>query len=544
MKSSLVVLVILDGWGLAPESKGNAITLAKTPNFDKLWASYPRTTLLASQEAVGLPKGEVGNTETGHLNIGAGRIVYQDLARVNQAISSGAFFTNEAFIGAINHAKANNTNLHLMGLVGAGGIHSSLEHLFGLLRLSKEQAFDRVFLHLFTDGRDSPPASAGDYVAQIEEIIKSENVGKIASVMGRYWAMDRDLRWDRTEKAYCALTEGLGEHVLSAAEAIEKSYTADLTDEFINPHIIVNDSKPVALIQEKDAVIFFNFRIDRPRQLSEAFVFENFEVEATAKPDFDPYMERYYKSHIATLPKSDPFKRKPKIKDLYFATMTDYAKSISSYAKVAFPPVIIRMPLAGHLSARNLLQLRLSETEKERFVTFYFNGQQELKFPGEQRKIIPSPDVTSYDKKPSMSSRELTETFLDMITDTNRENFSFVLINFASPDMVGHTGKIDASIEACQVVDECLGKIIQRVETVGGVTLVSADHGNVEELLTAEGKVDTEHSINPVPFIIVGKQFLGKPQTLPQGILADIAPTILKLLEIPKPEDMTGRALI
>lgn len=543
-KTPLVVLVVLDGWGLAPESKGNAVTQAKTPNIDKYWASFPHTTLLASQEAVGLPKGEVGNTETGHLNIGAGRIVYQDLARINQAISSGGFFANETLLGAINHAKTNNSNLHLMGLIGAGGVHSSIEHLFALLRLCKEQSFNKVFLHVFTDGRDSAPKSANDYISQIEELTKSEGIGKIASVMGRYWAMDRDLRWDRTEKAYKALTEGVGTHTTNVKEAIEKSYEQDLTDEFINPHIVVEGDKPVSLIKEKDAVIFFNFRIDRPRQLTSAFVYEDFEKEAAAKPDFDPYMERYYKSHIADLPKSEPFKRTPKIKDLFFVTMTDYAKSISTYAQVAFPPVVIRMPLAGHLAARNLLQLRIAESEKERFVTFYFNGQQDLKFPGEQRKIMPSPNVKSYDQKPDMASRQLAETFLDVVTPTNRENFSFVLINFAAPDMVGHTGKLEASIRACEVVDECLGKIVQRVDSVGGVTLITADHGNVEELLKADGKIDTEHSINPVPFIVVGKQFAGKTQTLPSGILADIAPTVLKLLNIPKPEDMTGRPLI
>lgn len=543
-KTPIVVLVVLDGWGIAPESKGNAVTQAKVPNINKLWAGYPHTTLLASQEAVGLPKGEVGNTETGHLNMGAGRIVYQDLARINQAISSGAFFANETLIGAINHAKTNKSDLHLMGLVGAGGVHSSIEHLFALLRLCKEQSFKNVYLHVFTDGRDSPPKSAIDYVTQIEELAKSEGIGKIASVMGRYWAMDRDLRWDRTEKAYNALTKGEGAHVSSAKEAIEKSYEHDLTDEFINPNLITQDSKPIGLIKEKDAVIFYNFRIDRPRQLASAFVYEDFEKEAAAKQDFDPYMERYYKSHIADLPKSDPFKRGEKIKDLCFVTMTDYAKSISNHAQVAFPPVVIRMPLAGHLAARNLLQLRMSESEKEKFVTFYFNGQQELKFPGEQRKIIPSPNVKSYDLKPEMASNELTETFLDMVTPTNQEKFAFVLINFAAPDMVGHTGNLEASIKACEAVDECLGKIVQRVDQVGGVTLITADHGNVEELLKGDGKIDTEHSINPVPFIIVGKQFQSKAQTLPSGILADIAPTVLKLLDIPKPEDMTGRPLI
>lgn len=543
-KTPIVALLVLDGWGIAPASGGNAVTQAKTPNFDSFWASYPHTVLLASQEAVGLPKGEVGNTETGHLNIGAGRIVYQDLARINQAVSSGAFFANEVLISAIKNAKDKGSSLHLMGLVGTGGVHSSSEHLFALLRLCKEQSFDNVFIHVFTDGRDSPPKSALDYVLQIEDLLKSEQIGKIASVMGRYWAMDRDMRWDRTEKAYKALTAGEGAFVATVKEAIEKSYEQNLTDEFINPHLITHDGKPIGIIKENDSVIFYNFRIDRPRQLTSAFVYDDFEKEAQGKQDFDPYMERYYKSHVADLPKSNPFKRGPKINNLFFVTMTDYAKSISVHAQVAFPPVVIKMPLGGHIAARNLLQLRISESEKERFVTFYFNGQQELKFPGEQRKIIPSPNVKSYDLKPEMSSRELTQTFLSLVTPTNEQKFSFVLLNFAAPDMVGHTGDLKASIKACEIVDECLGKIVQRVTNLGGVTLITADHGNVEELLKNDGKVDTEHSLNPVPFIVVGKQYLGKSQTLAPGMLADIAPTVLKLLGLPKPEDMTGRSLV
>ncbi len=544
MNTPLVVLIVLDGWGIATDGPGNAITQANTPNMDKFWAGFPHTTLLASGEAVGLPRGEAGNTETGHLNLGAGRIVYQDLMRINLAIADGSFFKNDEFLGALYHAQQNSSNLHLMGLVGAGSVHSNLEHLFALLRLCHEQNFTRVFLHLFTDGRDSPPTSAENYLSQVEEAIKRERVGKIATIMGRYWAMDRDFRWERTQKAYLALTQGLGQSVASAREAIEKSHDAGVTDEFINPAIIVENGQPVATVHEGDSVIFFNFRIDRPRQLTQAFVFDNFEEEAGKKWGFDPYAVKYYKKHLVEIPKNPPFKRGPKLENLYFVTMTEYGKPLNPYVYVAFPPQAVDLPLGRIIADRNLRQLRLSESEKERFVTFYFNGQHETIFAGEERHIVESPNVPSYDQKPEMAAEEITKAFLDSLGNENSSNYSFVLINFANADMVGHTGNIEVAKKACEVIDECLGKVVERVDSLGGVTIITADHGNAEAMLSPDGKSRTEHTTNPVPFIVVGKQFLGKNETLQSGILADVAPTVLKLLGIPQPSSQTGRPLL
>lgn len=544
MTVPLVALIILDGWGLAPPGPGNAISQASTPNMDKFWAGFPHTQLSASGEAVGLSRGEAGNTETGHLNLGAGRIVYQDLMRINMAISDGSFFRNDEFLGAVYHAQQNSSNLHLMGLMGAGSVHSNLKHLFALLRLCREQNFTRVFLHLFTDGRDSPPTSAQNYLSQVEEVVKREGVGKIATIMGRYWAMDRDFRWERTQKAYLALTQGLGQHVSSAKEAIEKSDDAGVTDEFINPAIVVENGQPVATVREGDSVIFFNFRIDRPRQLTQAFVFDNFEEEAGEKWGFDPYAIKYYKKHLVEVPKNPPFKRGPKLENLYFVTMTKYGKPLNPYVYVAFPPQTVDIPLGRIIADRSLRQLRLAESEKERFVTFYFNGQHETVFAGEERHIIESPNVPSYDQKPEMAASEMTRAFLDSLEDRNSNNYSFVLINFANADMVGHTGNIEVAKRACEVVDECLGKITQKVDVFGGVTIITADHGNVEEMLTYEGKPNTEHTTNQVPFIVVGKQFQAQGETLQAGILADVAPTVLKLLGIPQPSAMTGRPLL
>lgn len=541
----LVVLIVLDGWGVAPPSPGNAIEIANTPNMDKYWAAFPHATLAASGEAVGLPKGEVGNTETGHLNLGAGRIVYQDLLRINQAIADGSFFKNKAFLGALDHANKHNSNLHLLGLVGSGGVHSNMEHLFALLRFCKEQKFERVFLHLFTDGRDSPPTSAENYLSQVQEIIKREGVGQIASVTGRYWSMDRDRRWERTERAYKALTQGVGLFVESAQEAIEASYKQNITDEFINPSLVCRSGKPIALVTENDSVIFFNFRIDRPRQLTRAFVFEDFENENKQAFDFDPYKVRYEKSHLSANSKqSSLFNRGKKIKNLYFVTMTKYENPTAKYVDTAFPPVFINYPLGAVIANRGFAQLRMSESEKERFVTFYFNGQQETIFPQENRIILPSSREMTYDKIPQMSANEITETFLQSIGDQNLPRYSFVLINFANADMVGHTGNLEAVKKACETVDFCLGKIINKVDQLSGVVVIVGDHGNAEQMLSPAGQINTEHSANPVPFIVVGKIFLGQSMILPSGILADVAPTILKLLGIDVPSEMTGRPLL
>jgi 2,3-bisphosphoglycerate-independent phosphoglycerate mutase len=543
--SKLVLLVVLDGWGLSAPGPGNAVSLANTVNINRFWASYPHTQLSASGESVGLPKGEVGNTETGHLNLGAGHIVYQDLQRINLNIADGAFFQNETLVEAISHAVENNSNLHYMGLIGAGGVHSNIEHLYALIEIAKRQNFNRLFLHLFTDGRDSPPNAAKIYISQLRAVIAKEGVGQIATIMGRYWAMDRDLRWDRTAKAYFALTKGAGHLVKTPEEAIDMSYSEGKTDEFVEPSIITTtDGKMLPRIADNDSVVFFNFRIDRPRQLSRAFVFDD--LTANITPDFDPYQVRYTKTH---LPANQPvaqtlFERGPKLKNLHFVTMTEYSKPITAAgAKVAFPPETVKMPLGRVISEAGLRQLRVSESEKERFVTYYFNGQQEVPFDGEDRIIVPSPKIATYDLKPEMSAREITDTVLLKLKDMG--DYKFILINFANPDMVGHTGNIGATAKACEVVDDCLGKLSSWILAYGGTLLITADHGNAEQMIDPQsGQIETEHNSNPVPFIAISKNLIGKSQVLTSGILADIAPTVLKILGIGVPESMTGRNLL
>lgn len=547
-QSKFVVLAVLDGWGIAKPGDGNAISQANTVNMDRFWSSFPHTQLTASGQAVGLPHGEAGNTETGHLNLGAGRIVYQDLARINMAIADGTFFQNKTFLEAIEHARKNNSNLHLMGLIGAGGVHSNIEHLYALIRLAAQYKFDRVFLHLFTDGRDSPPTAARTYINQLREVIKTEGVGQIASIMGRYWAMDRDQRWDRTAKAYFALTQGKGDLVKTPEEAIESSYSQGKTDEFIEPSIITDSQgKPLGLIKDNDSVIFFNFRIDRPRQLTKAFILEDFS-KANIVWSFDPYRVKYEKKHVIEKKPEitrEPFPRGKKLQNLYFVMMTEYARLlVEAGAHVAFPPETVVMPLGRVIAENNMRQLRIAESEKERFVTFYFNGQNEVVYPGEDRIIIPSPKVPTYDQKPEMSAPQLTEALLSRLKGEG-SSYSFVLINFANPDMVGHTGNIGAAIRACEVVDEMIGKIADFVLAYGGTLLITADHGNVEQMIDPQsGGVNPEHTTNPVPFIAVSKNFLNKPMMMTSGILADVAPTVLALLGIAKPDIMTGRNLL
>jgi 2,3-bisphosphoglycerate-independent phosphoglycerate mutase len=544
--SNFVLLVVLDGWGLAAPGPGNAVSKSETPNMNKFAASYPHTQLQASGEAVGLPRGENGNTETGHLNLGAGRIVYQDLQRINLSIADGSFYQNQVLIGAIAHAKTNNSNLHLMGLIGAGGVHSNIEHLFALIDLCKRNNFNRVYLHLFTDGRDSPPNAAKVYISQLRAVLTRQGIGTIATLMGRYWAMDRDMRWERTAKAYFALTKGEGQLVKTPEEGIDASYAEGKTDEFIEPCIMTGaDGKPLATIKENDSVIFFNFRIDRPRQLSRAFVFEDFS-KANLPVGFDPYLVKYQKSHIVQPIKDvkEPFVRGPRLNNLFFATMTEYEKAIvQAEAKIAFPPEVVKLPLGLVISQAGYKQLRVSESEKERFVTFYFNGQQEMAFDGEDRLIIPSPKVATYDLKPEMSAREITEGVLLKLKQS--PDYKFVLVNFANPDMVGHTGNIGAAAMACEVVDDCLGKLSDWVMAYGGNMIITADHGNCEEMINNEtGAIDTEHNKNPVPFIVISQKLAGKPITLTAGILADVAPTVLKLMNIEIPTTMTGHNLL
>ena len=546
MKTSFVCVVVLDGWGISAPGAGNAISQSNTPNMNKLFASFPHTQLEASGEAVGLPRGEAGNTETGHLNMGAGKIVYQSLAKINLSIADGSFFNNQALLDAFDSAVKNNSCVHLMGLIGAGGVHSNLEHLFALISMARRKNFKNVYLHLFTDGRDSPPTSSNVYINRIRDTIKKEGVGTIASIMGRYWAMDRDRRWDRTAKAYFALTKGQGNLVKTPEEAIQMSYQTGKTDEFIEPSLITDSSgNPLSLIKENDSIIFFNFRVDRPRQLTAAFIVDDFSDQSLSL-EFDPYLEKYEKTHLIS--KVDNyqkvFERGEKINNLYFATMTEYSNSlVKAGAKVAFAPEKIEIPLGRIISEAGLKQLRLAESEKERFVTYYFNGLKEIAFEGEERKIIPSPDVPTYDLKPEMSAYEITNKFIELVK--GESSYSFILINFANPDMVGHTGNIAPAIKAIETVDDCIGKISNTVLAYNGTLLIVADHGNAEEMInTQTGQIDTEHSTSPVPFICVSNQFLGNPQQLQSGILADIAPTVLKLLNLEVSPEMNGRNLL
>ncbi|KPJ71011.1 hypothetical protein AMJ51_00330 [Microgenomates bacterium DG_75] len=535
-----IVLIIMDGWGITSETRGNAIAQAKTPNIDRFWAVYPKTLLSASEESVGLPKGESGNSEAGHLNIGAGKIVFQELPVIDLAIADGSFFTNPAFLAATNHVKKNQSNLHLMGLIGAGGVHSSIAHLFALLQLAKNQRLNQVYFHLFTDGRDSPPRSAVTFINLLDVEIKKIGIGKIASVGGRYFGMDRDHRWERTQQAYDALVLGKGEKYTSAIEGINASYQANKTDEFIEP-FLVNDGSGIHQIENHDAVIFFNFRIDRPRQITKAFVLPNFEQLVIKKVAFDPYAEKYgVKQYQPPQPTTTTFDRKKILYDLLFVTMTEYEPDLP--VEVAFIPESVKMPLGRVLAEKGLRQFHIAETEKERHVTYYFNGRREEPFPGEDRIEIPSPKVKTYDLQPEMSAYGVTEELLKRI---KTGIYDFIIVNYANPDMVGHTGVLPAGVKACEVVDDCVGRVVKTTTNLNGACLVTADHGNVEEMINLEtGEIDTEHSTNQVPFIVAGKKYNQEGRMLPRGILADIAPTILGLMEIEKPGLMTGRDLL
>ncbi|TSC87628.1 MAG: 2,3-bisphosphoglycerate-independent phosphoglycerate mutase [Microgenomates group bacterium Gr01-1014_16] len=532
-----IVLCILDGWGLAPPGPGNAIALAKTPNITALWNSSVHTQLIAHGESVGLPKHEPGNTETGHLNLGAGKIVYQDLPRINMSIADGTFFQNEALMAAAVHVKTNSSRLHLIGLIGGGGVHSDISHLFALLRFFHDRQLPSIFIHLFTDGRDSPPTASMTYIKQLQTVMSRESAGVIASISGRYWAMDRDFRWERTAKAYFCLTRGEGKSAPNVETAVSQAYAANQTDEFIEPTII----KPDALIHDGDAVVFYNFRIDRPRQLTKAFVLPDFENTANIT-SFDPFAVKYTHKHdldAAQVSKQKPFTRGPALKNLFFVTLTEYEKGLPVH--IAFPPIAVENPLGRVISDAGLRQLHMSESEKERFVTYYFNGLREEPLPGEQHIIIPSPKIPTYDKKPDMSARELTSR---LITEIKSALYDFIVINYANPDMVGHTGIIPATTTACEVVDSCMGELHQAVLSAGGILIITADHGNAEEMLNpATAASDTEHNANPVPLILTGPGYQ-TPHQVTQGILADVAPTVLALLALPIPVSMSGRNLL
>lgn len=536
-----VVLIILDGWGITAPGPGNAISQAKLTNIPSLWHSYPHAELAASGESVGLPDGEDGNTECGHMNIGAGRVVYQDLPRINMAIADGSFFTNDAFVSALKYSEAHNSNIHLLGVLSDAGVHASREHLYALLQFfARNKQTQKVYLHIFTDGRDAPPQSGVRFVTELETMCKSIGTGQIATIMGRYYSMDRDRRWDRTEKAYIALTEPIANRAAKALDAITDSYARSVTDEFIEPvQITDTNGQVLPRIANNDSVIFFNYRIDRPRQLTRALVLPNFESH-TDPASFDPYTIKYFKKHVVEASHiSHPFKRKTVIENLFFVTMTNYEKELPCIA--AYPTDPLTNTLGEVISKANLRQLRISETEKERFVTYYFNGMHETPFHGEDHLIVPSLKVATYDLAPAMSAVELTDQLLNRMTS---DIYALTVVNFANPDMVAHTGNIHAAITACETTDICIGRIVEAIRAKDGTCIITADHGNVEEMLDANGGMDTEHSSFTVPFIIMHNAYNGKGYDLPKGKLADIAPTILSYMGIGQPKEMTGRNLL
>ena len=468
--------------------------------------------------------------------------MFQDLPRINQSIIDGSFYKNPTFLDAFRYAKQHTTNIHLMGLVSDGGVHAQMSHLYALLEIAKvEQCGERVFLHLFTDGRDATPSSGVRFLDEVTKKCASLGAGKIATVMGRYFGMDRDRHWERTEKAYRALTEGVGIHSIDPLGTMRDSYTRGVTDEFIEP-IVCEGSDGVMFprISNHDAIIFFNYRIDRPRQLTEAFMRPDFEHHKGTAPSFDPYTVKYYHKHVVDEKTSSRhFRRKVILPDIFFVTMTEYERDLS--ASVAFPPDKIVHPFGEVISDAGLRQLRLSESEKERFVTYYFNGMREASYLGEDRVIIPSPRVATYDLAPEMSLEVLTNTLLDRI---GSGIYPCIVVNFANADMVAHTGNIKQAIKACELIDRSVGLVVERVLSEKGTCVITADHGNVEEMLSPDGGIDTEHSVFPVPFIAVNKNLEGCTGYMNKGVLGDIAPTILTLLRLDVPKEMTGRNLL
>lgn len=504
-----LALIILDGFGLRNEVKANAVALANKPNFDRYWNEFSHTQLGASGLSVGLPDGQMGNSEVGHLNIGAGRIVYQDLTRVTKAVEEGTFFENKVFLDAIHHVKSKKKKLHLYGLVSDGGVHSHIQHLFALLELAKKEDLDQVYIHAFLDGRDVAPDSAVQYIAELQKKMDELGVGQIATVQGRYYAMDRDKRWERTEKAYRAMVYGEGPHYSDPIQAIRESYEKSIFDEFVMPTVIVDDKDyPVGKIESEDAIIFFNFRPDRAIQISQVFTNEDFRG----------------------------FDRGEKLPhDLYYVCLTHFSETVNGY--VAYKPTNLDNTFGEILSRHGLKQLRIAETEKYPHVTYFFSGGREKEFDGETRILIPSPKVATYDLKPEMSVYEVTDALLKEIEDDRHD---VIILNFANADMVGHSGRLEPAIKAIEAVDENLGRVIEAILAKGGVALITADHGNADHMADEQGNPITSHTTNPVPFIVTKKDI----QLREGGVLADISPTMLKLLGIEQPEEMSGKSII
>ncbi|MDA2935977.1 2,3-bisphosphoglycerate-independent phosphoglycerate mutase [Patescibacteria group bacterium AH-259-L05] len=516
------MLIILDGFGIAPAGPSNAITQANLPVFQTLIKKYPTFTLQASGEAVGLSWGEPGNSEVGHLNMGAGKIIWQSLPLINRAITDGSFFNNLAFLDAIEHVKKNNSDLHLVGLTSDGNVHASIEHMYAILELIAQHNVSTVYIHAILDGRDTPHDAGKHFIADIEEKAKTIGIGKIATISGRFWSMDRDNRWDRIETSYIAMTKGLAEKEgTDPLRVVEESYKNEVYDEEFKPSVIMeSNSKPVSVVKDNDAVIYFNFRTDRTRELTKAFVRDDFKE----------------------------FKRK-KLKNLFFVTMTEYEKGLP--VAIAFPPVSIKNPLAKIISDNGLQQLHIAETEKYAHVTFFLNGSREEPYKDEDRILIPSPKIASYDQKPEMSAQEVTHRILYAL---DRDIYSFIVVNFANLDMVAHTGNLSATISALETTDTLIGQIIKMAIQKDFAICITADHGNAEVLVSLKtGEIDKGHNLSPVPFIIVDPSLENKnpPEHLPDlslqtpsGVLADVAPTILKIMGIPSPKEMTGTSLI
>ena len=503
MNKTPTTLIIMDGFGLRAEADGNAVAAASTPRLDRLFAEYAHTELEASGLAVGLPEGQMGNSEVGHTNIGGGRVVFQDLPRISNAIADGSFFQNQAYLDAMQSCRENGTALHLMGLLSDGGVHSHLSHLFALLQLAKDQGLEKVYIHAFLDGRDVSPTSGADYVAQTVEKCRELGVGKIATVMGRYYAMDRDKRWDRVEQAYDAMVYGeSAAYNPVPVAAVRNSYDRDVTDEFVEPVVCDQDGT----ISDNDSVIFFNFRPDRAREITRTLV----------DPEFNGFTRQYFPVH--------------------FVCNTEYDASMPN-VQVAFPRVCVENGLGEYLSKMGLTQLRIAETEKYAHVTFFFNGGSETQFPGEDRVLVPSPKVATYDLQPEMSAEEVARQCVERIESGA---YDVIILNFANCDMVGHTGVFNAAVKAVETVDECVGRVIDATLKMGGIAMVTADHGNAEQMKQADGSPMTAHTTNPVPFILVG----AGSELRTGGKLADIAPTILDVLGLNQPEEMTGKTLI
>ncbi len=511
MTKKPLVLMILDGWGINPNPNHNAVALAKTPNLSGYLKDYPHTQILTSGMAVGLPDGQMGNSEVGHLNLGAGRIVYQELTRVTKSILDGDFFTNPVLLECIAKVKASGGRLHLSGLLSDGGVHSHNTHLYALLELAKREGLTDVFVHCLLDGRDTPPQSGAEYLEQLEAEIARIGVGRIATVMGRYYAMDRDTRWDRVEKAYIAMVHGLGELCISSKDAIEQSYASKVYDEFVVPAVICEHGAPVGQLHDGDGFIFFNFRSDRAREITRALALD----------DFDGFIRR----------------DRPKLAG--YVCLTEYDATFG--LPIAFASTELKNLLGDILADAGLKQLRIAETEKYAHVTFFFNGGAETPFAGEDRALIPSPkDVATYDLKPEMSAVQVTDKLIKLL---GQDQYDVIILNFANCDMVGHTGIEAAAIKAVETVDACAGRIAARILELGGAVLITADHGNAEQMQDENGEPFTAHTTNPVWFVLVDDS--RKNISLREGgRLADVAPTMLKMLGLPQPQEMTGESLL